>query len=244
MQSTQPKAHDTMHGKNEERRTEVGEIIQDRSGDWDFKSQREGAKSNGTNRKKKKVRRELERTTFSVLHGERRDEFCETNIQRTETLLCCQQEKEKKELESAPLGCLHLLLTKLIRDVFTIWHNCGYNSYITRQQQRGPEQLHWPPDKGALISLPLHTIRHDHQQRTLRFIRLLVIAVFSTLYDFNTLFLPLPSHYFLKLSNEPLTKPSSLCMFRNYSCGFLQLNAAPYSCSTLMRQPQAARHRK
>lgn len=54
---------------------------------------------------------------------------------------------DTNESETALLGSLNLLLAKLIRDVFSMWHNCGNDSYI-RQQHRA-ERLHWPSGKGA-----------------------------------------------------------------------------------------------
>lgn len=66
------------------------------------------------------MQREFIRTTFSVLHA-KRDKFLKTNIHRVLKRLCVNLAlADTKEFETVPLGSLNLLLTKLIRDVFTI----------------------------------------------------------------------------------------------------------------------------
>lgn len=59
----------------------------------------------------------------------------------------CPTAADTNEFETALLGSLNLLLAKLIRDVFSMWHNCGNNSYITRQHRA--EQLQRPSGEGA-----------------------------------------------------------------------------------------------
>lgn len=69
--------------------------------------------------------------------------------QCTETSLGYLTPADENEFETVPLGSMNLLLTKLIRDVFTMWHICSCNSYIMQHNPNHQEQLHRPSGKGA-----------------------------------------------------------------------------------------------
>lgn len=103
-------------------------------------------------KQKKKHSQNLIGQPFSVLHA-KRNKFLMTNIHRV-----LKHHRQTKECRTVPLGSLNLLLTKVIRDVFTVWQNHGYNSYVMKQQRHRPQRLQWPPDeRSSLIHLPTYS---------------------------------------------------------------------------------------
>ncbi len=124
--------HAPLCTENEEERSRVGEIIQYLSRDWNFESGCEGAGKKRSRKQRGGIYRIIHRIPFCVLHAQR-DKFLKTNIHSaTEMFSRLPNSGWHKWIWNCILQLSKFILTKLIGDVFMIWHESGYNLYITQ----------------------------------------------------------------------------------------------------------------